>query len=90
MGVTDQTMCSSRRARGQTSQSIAIIDDDESMQDSLPWSTQELQRSAFYFAEAQRLGHMGGWVFGPTKGFDYWSHELLEIHGLDPAAEAPS
>ena len=32
MGVTDQTTCSSRRGR---SQLIAIIDDDESMQDSL-------------------------------------------------------
>ncbi len=35
MGVTDQTTRSSRRARGQTSKLIAIIDDDESMQDSL-------------------------------------------------------
>jgi FixJ family two-component response regulator len=35
MGATDQTTCSSRRARGQTSKLIAIIDDDESMQDSL-------------------------------------------------------
>ena len=36
MGVTDQTTCSfSGRARGQTSKLIAIIDDDESMQDSL-------------------------------------------------------
>ena len=32
MGATDQTTCSSRRARGQL---IAIIDNDESMQDSL-------------------------------------------------------
>jgi two-component system, LuxR family, response regulator FixJ len=35
MGVTDQTTCSSRRARGRTSKLVAIIDDDESMQDSL-------------------------------------------------------
>jgi two-component system, LuxR family, response regulator FixJ len=35
MSVTDQTTCSSRRAMGQTSKLIAIIDDDESMQDSL-------------------------------------------------------
>ena len=33
---------------------------------------------------------IGGWVFDPTKGFDYWSHELFQIHGLDPAAGAPS
>ena len=36
MGVTDQTTCSfSGRARGQTSKLIAIIDDDESICDSL-------------------------------------------------------
>ena len=35
MGATDQTTCGSRRARGQTSKLIAVIDDDESMQDSL-------------------------------------------------------
>jgi FixJ family two-component response regulator len=35
MGETDQMTCSSRRARGQPSKLIAIIDDDESMQDSL-------------------------------------------------------
>jgi len=40
------------------------------------WSNQALQRSAFYFAEAQRLGHMGGWVFDPAIGFDYWSGTL--------------
>jgi FixJ family two-component response regulator len=35
MGVTDQTICSSRHVKGQPSKMIAIIDDDESMQDSL-------------------------------------------------------
>jgi FixJ family two-component response regulator len=35
MGVKDQTASGSRRAGSQTSKLIAIIDDDESMQDSL-------------------------------------------------------
>jgi FixJ family two-component response regulator len=35
MAVTDQTIRNSEHARGQTSKLIAIIDDDESMQDSL-------------------------------------------------------
>jgi FixJ family two-component response regulator len=35
MGVTDQTICSSRPAGCHTSKMIAIIDDDESIQDSL-------------------------------------------------------
>jgi FixJ family two-component response regulator len=35
MAVTDQTIRNSQHPRGQTSRLIAIIDDDESMQDSL-------------------------------------------------------
>jgi len=66
------------------------IEDRKQAEERLRRSTQELQRSAFYLAEAQRLGHIGGWVFDPTKGFDYWSRELFQIYGLDPAAEAPS
>ena len=66
------------------------IEDRKQAEEQLRRRTQELQRSAFYLAEAQRLGHIGGWVFDPTKGFDYWSHELFQIYGLDPAAEAPS
>ncbi len=66
------------------------IEDRKQAEEQLRRSAQELQRSAFYLAEAQRLGHIGGWAFDPTRGFDYWSHELFEIHGLDPAAGAPS
>ena len=43
----------------------------------------------FYLAEGQRLGHMGSWAFAPD-GFDYWSPELFQMYGLDPATEAPS
>src|SRR5580692_7371314 len=53
-------------------------------------NAEELERSEFYLAEAQRLGHFGGWVFSPAKGFEYWSRELFQIHGLDPAREAPT
>jgi len=35
MAVTDQTIRNSQHARGQTSKLIAIIDDDESLEDSL-------------------------------------------------------
>jgi hypothetical protein len=66
------------------------IEDRKQAEEQLRRSTQELRRSAFYLTEAQRLGRIGGWVFDPTKGFDYWSHELFQIYGLDPAAEAPS
>ena len=35
MGASDQTICTSRRVKSQTSKLIAIIDDDEAIQDSL-------------------------------------------------------
>ena len=53
-------------------------------------SAEELARSEFYLTEAQRLGHFGGWVFSPEKGFEYWSRELFQIYGLDPAKKAPA
>jgi len=53
-------------------------------------SAQLLQRNEFYLAEAQRLGHMGSWVFDPAGGFDYWSRELFHIYGLDPERHAPT
>jgi PAS domain S-box-containing protein len=53
-------------------------------------SAQLLQRNEFYLAEAQRLGHMGSWVFDPAAGFNYWSRELFHIYGLDPEKHAPT
>jgi formate hydrogenlyase transcriptional activator len=32
---------------------------------------------------------MGSWAFTPA-GFEYWSPELLQIHGLDPRGNAPT
>jgi PAS domain S-box-containing protein len=48
------------------------------------------QRSEFYLAEGQRLAHMGSWAFNPTGFFEYWSPELFQIFGLDPAKGAPT
>src|SRR5262249_27725989 len=55
----------------------------------LQQSAQELQRSEFYLAEGQRLAHTGSWAFTPA-GFEYWSSELFQIHGLDPRGNAPT
>src|SRR5713101_4172422 len=52
------------------------IEDRKRAEIQLRRSTQELQRSEFYFAEGQRLAHMGSWAFDPA-GFDYWSPELF-------------
>jgi PAS domain S-box-containing protein len=66
------------------------IDDRKQAEEQLVKSAQELQRSEFYLAEAQRLGHIGNWVFDPAKGFEYWSDELFRIYDLDPDKGPPN
>jgi len=48
-----------------------------------------LQRSQFYISEGQRVAHMGSWAFN-ASGFEYWSSELFQIHGLDPSGKPPT
>ena len=50
---------------------------------------EERRQAEFYLAEGQRLAHMGSWAFSPA-GFEYWSSELFEIHGLAPRSEVPT
>jgi PAS domain S-box-containing protein len=50
---------------------------------------EELKQTEFYLAEAQRLAHAGSWTFDAT-GFENWSSELFQIHGLSPSRKAPS
>jgi PAS domain S-box-containing protein len=65
------------------------IDERKTAEEQLRRKAKELQRSEFYLAEGQRLGHMGSWAFDPD-GFYYWSPELFRMHGLDPASKPPS
>src|SRR6202022_3560752 len=53
-------------------------------------SAQGLQRSEFYLAEGQRLGHTGSWAFNPSGRFEHWSRELFQIYDLDPQKGAPT
>jgi PAS domain S-box-containing protein len=48
-----------------------------------------LKRSQLYLSEGQRLAHMGSWAFN-AAGFDYWSSELFQVHGLDPRGKPPT
>jgi PAS domain S-box-containing protein len=43
----------------------------------------------FCLAEGQRLAHIGSWAFD-AAGFEYWSRELFEIHGLKPDGKPPT
>jgi PAS domain S-box-containing protein len=49
----------------------------------------ERRRAEVFLAEGQRLAHTGSWAFN-ARGFDYWSAELLRIHGLEPGSKPPS
>jgi len=49
-----------------------------------------LRRSEFYLAEGQRLSHAGSWSFKCDLTCDYWSRELYEILGFDPANGIPT
>jgi PAS domain S-box-containing protein len=64
------------------------IEERKTAEERLRRNTDALQRSEFYLAEGQRLGHMGSWAFD-ADGFDYWSPELFRMHGLDPAGKTP-
>ncbi|HTF70813.1 MAG TPA: PAS domain-containing protein [Edaphobacter sp.] len=66
------------------------IEERKRAEEALQASTQLLQTNEFYLTEAQRLGHIGSWFFDPAGRFDYWSRELSQIYGLDPAKDAPT
>ena len=48
------------------------------------------RRSEFYLNEGQRLAHMGSWALSTSGFFEYWSHELFRIYGLDSVNGAPT
>jgi hypothetical protein len=66
------------------------IEGRKQVEDSLRKNVEELQTNRYLLTEAQRLGQMGSWSFDPAKGFDHWSPELFQIHGLEPTPEAPT
>jgi PAS domain S-box-containing protein len=66
------------------------IDDRIRAEEQLLQNARESQKNEFYLSEAQRLGHIGSWVFEPAGAFQYWSPELFRIYGLDPQRIAPT
>jgi PAS domain S-box-containing protein len=66
------------------------IEERKRAEEALQTGAQLLQRNEFYLTEAQRLAHIGSWVFDPAGRFDYWSRELFQIYGMDPAKDAPT
>jgi PAS domain S-box-containing protein len=66
------------------------IDERKRAEEQLRQRAQELQRSEFYLAQGQQLGHAGSWSFKPDLTCDYWSGELYEILGFDPKNGIPT
>jgi PAS domain S-box-containing protein len=46
-------------------------------------------RTEFFLTQAQRLAKAGSWAFN-ANGFEDWSPQLYDIHGLNPARRPPS
>ncbi|HTU01386.1 MAG TPA: ATP-binding protein, partial [Candidatus Sulfotelmatobacter sp.] len=49
-----------------------------------------LRRSEATLAEAQRLSHMGSWVWSRSSNAISWSAEMLRLFGFDPQQGQPS
>jgi formate hydrogenlyase transcriptional activator len=77
--------CPARNAEGNVTAWYFLITDI----DDLKCAEQALRRAQFYLSEGQRLAHTGSWTFS-AAGFDYWSPELFQIHGLDPRGKPPT
>jgi PAS domain S-box-containing protein len=51
---------------------------------------EQLRRSEAHMAEAQRLGHIGSWIWNVATGDCFWSQEHFHIFGLDPETFKPT
>jgi PAS domain S-box-containing protein len=51
---------------------------------------EELRRSEAHLAEAQRIGHVGSWVWNVATGECFWTQEHFRIFGLDPETFKPT
>lgn len=49
-----------------------------------------LRRSESHLAEAQRIGHVGSWIWNVATGECFWSREHFRIFGLDPDTFKPT
>jgi PAS domain S-box-containing protein len=56
----------------------------------LEQAEKELRRSEAHLAEAQRIGHIGSWIWNVETGECLWSHEHFRLFGLDPETFKPT
>src|SRR3989454_9838917 len=48
------------------------------------------RRNEAYLAQAQRLTRAGSWAWDPSESHNYYSREVFNIFGLDPARGTPT
>jgi PAS domain-containing protein len=51
---------------------------------------EKLRRSEAHLAEAQRIGHIGSWIWDVATGDCFWPQEHFHIFGLDPETFKPT
>ena len=51
---------------------------------------EELRRSESHLADAQRIGHVGSWIWNVSTGECLWSKEHYRMVGLDPDTFKPT
>jgi PAS domain S-box-containing protein len=51
---------------------------------------EKLRRSEAHLAEAQRIGHVGSWIWNVITGECFWSQEHFHIFGLAPETFKPT
>jgi PAS domain S-box-containing protein len=55
----------------------------------ISFDIEERKQAELYLTEGQRIAQIGSWAFG-SAGFEYWSPQLFEIHGLKAGSKVPS
>jgi signal transduction histidine kinase len=69
----------------------ALSDDLQTSYQRLQDANDQLRRSEFYLAEAQKLTHTGSWAWNPvTDAVLYWSEEMFRIFEFDPQGGVPT
>src|SRR6267378_2547437 len=75
-----------RRADGSVDYFVGLVLDTTERKQ----AEEKLRRSEAHLAEAQRIGHVGSWIWNVPTGECLWSQEHFRIFGLDPDTFKPT
>jgi len=75
-----------RRADGSVDYFVGLVLDTTERKH----AEEKLRRSEAHLAEAQRIGHVGSWIWNVATGECLWSEEHFRIFGFDPDTFKPT